>query len=138
MQVYDRVYRLKKEFPDLEIVINGGIDSLEETTNQLGMVDGVMMGRAAYQNPWLLAQVDETVFSTTPVVENRLEVIHQLIPYIEEEQKKGARLSSICRHTLGLFQGVPGAKRYKRILSEKGQGTEVGIDVLLEAIAHFN
>ena len=134
---YERVYRLKADFPDLEIVINGGIDSIERSSEMLTNVDGVMMGRAAYQNPWLLASADSALFGKEAAVTERLEVIHALIPYIEKELAQGARLSSICRHILGLFQGVPGAKRFKRILSEKGQGSDVGVEILLDAIAHF-
>ncbi|MCL4153599.1 UNVERIFIED_CONTAM: hypothetical protein GTU68_038334 [Idotea baltica] len=135
---YSRVYQLKQDFPDLEIVLNGGIESLVQTKAHLQQLDGVMMGRAAYQNPWILATVDEELFGSTATVSSRLEVIERLIPYIENEIENGARLSSICRHILGLFQGVPGAKRFKRILSEQGQGTDVGIEVLKEAVAHFD
>ena len=134
---YERVYALKREFPNMEIVVNGGIESLPETKQHLKQLDGVMMGRTAYQNPWLLADVDKTLFDCQPPVQDRLEVIDKLIPYIESELKSGIRFASVCRHILGLFQGVPGAKRFRRVLSEQGHRSGAGIEVLQDAIAHL-
>lgn len=134
---YDRIYKLKADFPNMEIIINGGIDTLHSVNQHLSKLDGVMMGRAAYQNPWLLSQIDEEIFGDSCRVSTRIEAIEQLIPYIERELKTGTRLSSICRHILGLYQGVPGGKRFRRMLSENGQGPDAGIDALQQAIAHF-
>ena len=134
---YERVYALKQDFPDMEIIVNGGIESLSETEQHLEKLDGVMMGRAVYQNPWLLAEVDENIFGCQPAVSDRLEVIDQLIPYIERELKTGVRFSSICRHILGLFQGLPGAKRFRRVLSEQGHRPGAGIEVLQDAVSYL-
>ena len=109
---YERVYALKRDFPDLEIILNGGIESLADTKHHLNNLDGVMMGRAAYQNPWLLADVDKAIFASQVAVDSRLDVIEQLTPYIENELSSGMRLASICRHILGLFQGMPGCLLY--------------------------
>ncbi len=135
---YERVYALKRDFPDLEIILNGGIESLADTKHHLNNLDGVMMGRAAYQNPWLLADVDKAIFASQAAVDSRLDVIEQLTPYIENELSSGVRLASICRHILGLFQGMPGAKRFRRILSEQAHKPGAGTEVLQDAVSHFN
>ena len=114
---YDFVYRLKKDFPDEEIIINGGINSTEDTKNHLKKVDGVMIGRAAYHTPYLLADIEREIFNNEDVP-SRQDIIEQLIPYIKNELKKGTRLNQIMRHTLGLFHGQSGASYWKRYLSE--------------------
>lgn len=134
---YRRVYMLKREFSNMEIIINGGIESLASGGEHLSFVDGVMIGRAAYQNPWMLSKADALLFDNEPRQLQRVEVVERLIPYIENAMSEGARLSSVCRHILGLFQGMPGAKRFRRILSEQGHGPNAGIDVLKRAVAHF-
>ena len=114
---YDYVYKIKKDFPDEEIIINGGIASVDETKNHLKKTNGVMIGRAAYHTPYLLADIEREIFKNDKVP-NRQDVIEQLIPYIKEELKKGTRLNQIMRHTLGLFHGQTGSSYWKRYLSE--------------------
>ncbi len=114
---YDYVFKLKKDFPNEEIIINGGITSVEEIKPLLKKTDGVMIGRAAYHTPYLLADIEKEIFKNINVL-SRQEVIEQLIPYIKTELKKGTRLNQIMRHTLGLFHGQTGASYWKRYLSE--------------------
>ena len=114
---YEYVYNLKKDFPDEEIIINGGITSLTEIKYHLKKTDGVMIGRAAYHTPYFLAEIENKIFNNQNVP-TRQEVIEKLIPYIKEEIKKGTRLNQIMRHTLGLFHGQSGASFWKRYLSE--------------------
>ncbi len=114
---YDYVYNLKKDFPDEEIIINGGITSVEEINDHLKKTNGVMIGRAAYHTPYLLADIEKKIFKNENIP-TRQEVIENLIPYIKEELKKGTRLNQIMRHTLGLFHGQSGASHWKRYLSE--------------------
>ena len=114
---YDYVYRLKKDFPKDEIIINGGITSTDEINDHLKKTDGVMIGRAAYHTPYLLADIEKEIFKNENVA-SRQEVVENLIPYIKDELKKGTRLNQIMRHTLGLFHGQSGASYWKRYLSE--------------------
>ena len=114
---YDFVYKLKKDFPTDEIIINGGITQVHEIKNHLKKTDGVMIGRAAYHTPYLLADIENKIFKNKNVP-SRQEVIEKLIPYIKTELKKGTRLNQIMRHTLGLFHGQSGASYWKRYLSE--------------------
>jgi len=114
---YDYVYDLKKDFPNEEIIINGGITSTDEIKDHLKSTDGVMIGRAAYHTPYLLADIEKEIFENEDIP-SRQEVIEKLIPYIKEELKKGTRLNQIMRHTLGLFHGQTGASYWKRYLSE--------------------
>ena len=114
---YEYVYNLKKDFPKEEIIINGGITSVEDTNIHLKKTDGVMIGRAAYHTPYLLAEIEEKIFNNKNVP-SRQDVIEQLIPYVKDEIKKGTRLNQIMRHTLGLFHGQTGASYWKRYLSE--------------------
>ena len=114
---YDYVYKLKKDFPDEEIIINGGITSVSEVKLQLKKTDGVMIGRAAYHTPYLLAEIEKEIFNNKDI-SSRQEVIEKLIPYIKNEIKKGTRLNQIMRHTIGLFHGQSGASYWKRYLSE--------------------
>ena len=131
---YDIVYQLKHDFPDLEIVLNGGVASLENTKEILQHVDGVMMGREAYHNPYLLAEVDAQLFYSSDPIKTRHQVVMELMPYIEEHLHDGGRLHNITRHILGLFHGVPGARIWRRVLSENA--TKKGADgtVVLEAL----
>lgn len=115
---YDRVYDLKKDFPDCEIVINGGVKTLAECEQHLEVVDGVMIGREAYQNPWVLADADRRLFGDPHPAPTRHEIVDQLIPFVETELTKGIPLIRIARHTLGLFHGQPGARSWRRHLSE--------------------
>ena len=114
---YDYVFRLKKDFPNEEIIINGGITSVEEIKPLLKKTDGVMIGRAAYHTPYILAEVEKEIFDNSKIL-SRHEVIEQLIPYVKDELNKGTRLNQIMRHTLGLFHGQTGASYWKRYLSE--------------------
>ncbi len=114
---YEYVYKLKEDFPNEEIIINGGITSVNEIKPLLEKTDGVMIGRAAYHTPYLLADIEREIFNNDDVA-SRQDVIEQLIPYVKEELKKGTRLNQIMRHTLGLFHGQTGASYWKRYLSE--------------------
>ena len=114
---YDVVYRLKKDFPKEEIIINGGITSTEQIKEHLKIVDGVMMGRSIYHSPYLLADIEREIFNNENIL-SRHEVMESLVPYVKEETKKGTRLNQIMRHTLGLFHGQTGASYWKRYLSE--------------------
>ncbi len=114
---YEYVYKLKEDFPNEEIILNGGITSVEEAQLQLKKIDGVMIGRAAYHTPYLLADIEQQIFNNNDVL-SRQDVIEKLIPYIKDELKKGTRLNQIMRHTLGLFHGQTGASYWKRYLSE--------------------
>ena len=114
---YEYVYNLKKDFPDDKIIINGGITSVEEVKLQLKKTDGVMIGRAAYHTPYLLAGIEKEIFGNNNIP-SRQDIIENLIPYIKDEIKKGTRLNQIMRHTLGLFHGQNGAGYWKKYLSE--------------------
>ena len=114
---YDFVYNLKKDFPQEEIIINGGITSVDEVKLQLKKTDGVMIGRAAYHTPYLLADIEKEIFNNNNIP-SRQDVIEKLIPYIKDELTKGTRLNQIMRHTLGLFHGQTGASYWKKYLSE--------------------
>ena len=114
---YEYVYKLKKDFPNDEIILNGGITSVEQIKPHLKKTDGVMIGRAAYHTPYILAEIEKEIFNNKNVP-SRQDVIEQLIPYIKDEIKKGTRLNQIMRHTLGLFHGQTGASYWKRYLSQ--------------------
>jgi tRNA-dihydrouridine synthase A len=131
---YGRVYRLKAAHPALEIVINGGIASLDEAGVHLTRVDGVALGRAAYQNPYLLAEVDRRLLGATGAPPLRHEVIEALIPYVERHLAAGGRLNNIARHILGLYHGRPRARAFRRHLSERAPRDGAGIGVLEEAL----
>ena len=132
--IYDYVYALKKDYPTTEIIINGGIKTIEESLTHLQYVDGVMVGREAYQNPWLLADVDTMIYSKTRNTLSRHDVIRQLYPYIEDQLSKGQKLSYITRHILGIFSGRPGGKRFRRYLSENAHKENANIGTLEEAL----
>jgi len=132
---YARVYALKHEFPALEIIINGGITTLDEAAAHLTHVDGVMLGRAVYQTPWLLADVDRRFYGSANPLRQPHEVIMQMQPYIEQHLHAGGRLSQVTRHMLGLFQGLPGARQWRRLLSEHAHLPEADMQVLLQAAA---
>ncbi len=114
---YDYVYKLKNDFPDEEVIINGGITKIKEIKDHLKQTDGVMIGRAAYHSPYLLADIEREIFKNQNIP-SRQEVIEKLVPYIKDEIKKGTRLNQIMRHTLGLFHGQTGASYWKKYLSE--------------------
>jgi len=114
---YNIVYKLKKDFTNEEIILNGGITSIEQIKDHLKEVDGVMIGRSVYHTPYLLADIEKEIFNNSNVL-SRQEVLEQLIPYVKEEIQKGTRLNQIMRHTLGLFHGQTGSSFWKRYLSE--------------------
>jgi len=130
---YPRVYQLKKDFPDLEIIINGGIQTLDEIDEHLQHVDGVMIGREAYQNPYFLAAIDARYYGMSDDRPERKEVVEQILPYIQREMDRGVPLKSITRHMLGLFQGRPGAKAWRRHISENAHLPGATPDLLSEA-----
>lgn len=130
---YPWVYQLKADLPHLTIVINGGVQSLEECQQHLEHVDGVMIGREAYQNPWLLAEVDPLLFGMDKPANSRDDVIAGLLPYVERQLARGVHLNHITRHILGLYQGVPGARKFRRYLSENAYKKTAGIEVLSAA-----
>jgi tRNA-dihydrouridine synthase A len=132
---YDRVYRLKAAMPDVPIIINGGIASLAEASAHLAHVDGVMLGRAAYQEPWRLLSVDPELFGEPAPHATMKDVFAAMTPYIEKELARGTRLHSITRHFVGAFHGVPGARAFRRHLAERGVRPGAGINVLRDAIA---
>ena len=131
---YARVYRLKRALPDLEIVINGGIETLDACAAHLVHVDGVMLGRAAYQDPAILGEVDQRFFDASAMVRQRGEVLAAMVPYAERHIAKGGRLSNITRHVLGLYHGRPRGRTFRRLLSEEGVRPGADVDILARAI----
>ncbi|AEW44816.1 tRNA-dihydrouridine synthase A [Serratia symbiotica str. 'Cinara cedri'] len=131
---YLRVYRLKQDFPALNIIINGGINTLEESSQHLQHLDGVMMGRAAYQNPSILLEVDSRLFGMHSVVKKKISIIESMYPYIERELSHGTHLSHITRHILGFFQGDHGSRQWRRHLSENAYKPGAGIQVMEQAL----
>jgi tRNA-dihydrouridine synthase A len=132
---YDTVYALKRDFPDLEIVINGGIESLEAAEGHLAHVDGAMLGRAAYRDPWLLATVDSRLFGAPDPLRYRYEAVLAYLPYIRERQAEGVPLHAMTKHILGLFNGMPGARRWRRYLSENAYANGAGTSVVEAALS---
>ncbi len=135
---YDRVYRLKAALPDVPIIINGGITSLAEAKQHLAHVDGVMLGRAAYQEPWRLLPVDSELFGETQPHATMKDVFAAMLPYIERQLAEGTRLHSITRHFVGAFHGVPGARAFRRHLAENGVRPGADLNVLRDAIARVD
>ncbi|MDQ7072858.1 MAG: tRNA dihydrouridine(20/20a) synthase DusA [Gammaproteobacteria bacterium] len=131
---YARVYQIKQDFPQLHIDINGGIQTLEQTQQHLNKVDGVMIGRAIYHNPYLLAQVDSQFYGDNHAVLSRHDVIREMLPYIEQRMSEGCPLKSITRHLLGIFQGQPGARAWRRHLSENAHIEGADLTVLEQAL----
>ncbi len=132
---YDRVYRLKAAFPEVPIIINGGIASLDEATRHLARVDGVMLGRAAYHEPWRLLTADPELFGEPAPYAAMKDVLEAMMPYIEDQLALGMRLHSVTRHFVGAFHGVPGARAFRRHLAENGVKPGAGVNVLRDAIA---
>ena len=114
---YERVYEIKKENPDLEVIINGGITNIEDIKKHLEICDGVMIGRAIYQNPYFLSEIEKEIFNTNKIP-SREDVVKEILKYLEEEVKAGAKVNHIMRHTVGLYHGQPGSKDWKRYLSD--------------------
>ena len=130
----DWVYQLKQDFPDLEIIINGGIKFFKDIAEHMLRVDGVMIGREAYQNPYMLAEVDNKIYGCNKPAIDRFSVIERLVPYIELQLSQGIYLNHMTRHILGLFQGIPGARGFRRHISKYAHKQGAKIKVLLDAV----
>ncbi len=130
---YDVVERLKCDFPTLPMVVNGGITTLQQAKAHLQTLDGVMIGREAYQNPWMLAEADALIFGDTKPTPSPRTVLDAMLPYVEQRLSEGVPLNAITRHMLGLFHGRPGAKAWRRHLSEHAHRADADIGVLVEA-----
>ena len=130
---YERVFRLKRDFPELVIYINGGIRELAQIDNLLQKVDGVMIGRQAYQQPYFLAEIERRMDPAFPLPERRA-IVEQMLPYIEQELSTGERLGRITRHMLGLFAGQPGARAWRRYLSDHSFRDAAGVDTVIAAL----
>lgn len=135
---YDRVYRIKQKFPKLEVIINGGILTLDDALEHLEHVDGVMLGRAAYQTPWILSQVDERIFGAAKNTLTRHDIANKMMDYIDNyliTDKTGrARAHHITRHMIFLFQGMQGARKYRQVLSVEANKLGAGAEVLQKAL----
>lgn len=134
---YDRVYRLKASRPDLTVIINGGIETITDAKAHLDYVDGVMLGRAAYHNPYMLACVDAEFYGAAAHLPHPTEIIMRMMPYIERQLAQGVRLSSITRHILGLVHGLGGARGFRRHLTEGAIAPGAGIEVMFEALRYL-
>ncbi|MCG7898134.1 MAG: tRNA dihydrouridine(20/20a) synthase DusA [Candidatus Thiodiazotropha weberae] len=132
---YETVHQLKQDFPALEIIINGGITTLEQVEQNLKQVDGVMIGREAYNNPWILSQADSLIYGSEGNPSSRHQIIESMIPYIDQELSAGTPINRITRHILGLFQGLPGAKKWRRMLSEEAHKAGADSSLILRAAA---
>ncbi|MEH6627408.1 MAG: tRNA dihydrouridine(20/20a) synthase DusA [Motiliproteus sp.] len=131
--IYDRAYQLKQDFPQQEIIINGGITNFQQANEHLQHVDGVMIGREAYQNPYLLSQADQAIYQQDYPQVRRHQVMEGIFEYVEQQLSQGAQLGWIARHILCLYQGLPGAKRFRRYISENAFKEGAGIEVLRAA-----
>ncbi|WP_337165931.1 tRNA dihydrouridine(20/20a) synthase DusA [Vibrio fluvialis] len=132
---YPRAYQLKQDFPHLTIAVNGGVKTLAEAKEHLQHLDGVMIGREAYQSPYLLAEVDQQIFGLDTPVKKRSQVVQEMYPYIEQQLAQGSYLGHITRHMLGLFQNMPGARQWRRHISENAHKAGSGIEVVEQALA---
>ncbi len=132
---YPRAYQLKQDFPHLIIAVNGGVKTLAEAKEHLQHLDGVMIGREAYQSPYLLAEVDQQIFGLDTPVKKRSQVVQEMYPYIEQQLAQGSYLGHITRHMLGLFQNMPGARQWRRHISENAHKAGAGIEVVEQALA---
>ncbi len=131
---YERVYRLKQDYPRLEIIINGGITSITDAEKHLKHVDGVMVGREAYHNPWLLAEVDRRIYGDNLAIACRTAVYENFVAFVQGHLDRGVKLTHMTRHILGLFHGLPGARKFRRYLSENAHRANAGTDVLWRAL----
>jgi len=130
---YERVYQLKRDFPELTIIINGGIDRVAEVQTHLQHTDGVMLGRTAYHEPYRLAELEHVLYGTP--LPSRVAIISRMQPYIEAHLAAGGKVQHISRHLLGLFQGLPGARAWRRHLSENAHRADAGFSVFEEALS---
>jgi tRNA-dihydrouridine synthase A len=134
---YDVVYALKRDFPDLEIVLNGGVLTLDEAQAHLQRVDGVMIGRAAYQTPYVMAEADRLIFGEAGEPKSREEIVADFLPYVERQLTQGVPLKSITRHMLGLFNGLPGARAWRRHLAEEAHKPGAGPEIIAAAVERW-
>ena len=132
---YDVVHRLKAERPGLTIILNGGLADLDAARGANERLDGAMIGRAAYQTPYMLAEADRVIFGEVARVPNRHEIARAMLPYVEAARRRGVPLYAIARHMLGLFNGQQGARAFRRFISENGPRPGAGADVLAQALA---
>jgi len=132
---YEVVHRLKRDFSALELIINGGFKTLAQVAQQLDALDGVMIGREAYQNPWMLADADRQIFAVEAAAQTRSEIVERMLPFIEQQHALGTPVHRITRHMLGLFQGQPGARAWRRHLSENAHWEHAGTQVVRDALA---
>lgn len=135
---YEVVYQLKKDFPNLIFIINGGIKTLVQAQEHLSYVDGVMIGREAYHNPYMLAKVDELFYGDTHPAPSRQEVVAAFISYVEEQLRKGRHLKQLTHPILGLFQGLPGARAFRRYISENAHRAGASVATIIEAVKRIN
>ncbi|KAB2932580.1 MAG: tRNA dihydrouridine(20/20a) synthase DusA [Candidatus Contendobacter sp.] len=131
---HDVVYRLKRDFPGLTIILNGGLTALDQIADSLRRVDGVMIGRAAYENPYLLAEVDQRFFGSSAPPPSRHQVVRAFLPYVEMQLQGGTPLHCMTRHVLGLFRGIPGGRAWRRHLSERAHRRGASAEVLEAAL----
>ncbi len=137
---YDRVYQLKRDFPQLKITINGGVTDLDQAEKHLELVEGVMIGREAYYNPWVLHDVDSRIFGESvngidsSPIQTRFDIVEAFLPYVESQLSQDVYLRHMTRHILGLFHGQPGAKSWRRYLSENGPKRGAGLEVIEAAL----
>ena len=135
---YSKVYQLKNDFPELEIIINGGFTRLEQIQEQYNYVDGVMIGRAAYHDPYLLADVDRKIFTDSNTIKTRHQILSEFMDYVSLQLDRGVALNHMTRHILGLYQGQPGARAYRRQLGQHACRSGAGIEVLKQAVNAMN
>ena len=132
---YDRVYKLKREFPNLNIVLNGGMENIEQALSHIAHIDGLMIGRQAYREPYFLSELEQALLINKEwQPPSRCEVVDLMIPYIQRQLSTGTELKNITRHLLGLFAGQPGARAWRRYLSEKAHLPGAGVEVLHAAL----
>ena len=132
---YELVHRIKADFPTLQVIVNGGIRTLAQAKEQLAQVDGVMLGRQAYQDPYCLAEWQQELLGTEGPIPSRNEIVERVIAYAERELAEGTPLKAMTRHMLGLFQGLPGARAWRRELSETAHRAGAGSEVIVAALA---
>jgi tRNA-dihydrouridine synthase A len=133
---YDVVWKIKQDFPGLTIIINGGIKTIADIQSHLAHVDGVMIGREAYSNPYFLAEVEKNIFFSKQLIPTRQQVIKKFIPYVNKQLSNNVKLSSMVRHIFGLYQGQKGARMWRRYLSENSHQSNAGIDILHKALEY--
>jgi len=137
---YELVYQMKRDFPELEIIINGGIKTLEQSEEHLKHIDGVMIGREAYHNPFMLNQVDKRLYGDNDAQNNKTEfdLLNQYMEYMQKQMDQGVYLKHMSRHLLGLFIGQPGAKAWRRHISENAHKEGAGVEVIQQALSYIN